>query len=113
MISAMISKKAPWLANWLVRHQHPSSRLLHYIGIPLTLPFVPLALAAAILGRSDLFWVGLGLGFIGYVLQFIGHVIEGNELGEVVMVKKWLGKPYCAVSPRYGGKWEGTPPNQR
>jgi hypothetical protein len=95
-----------WLANWLERHQHPVSRGLHYVGIPLTLPFIPLAVAAVALGRLDVFWWGLGLGFVGYLLQFVGHVIEGNELGEVVLVKKLLGKPYCAISPRYGGRWE-------
>lgn len=102
----MHTKPPPWLANWLERHQHPASRALHYIGIPLTLPFIPLAIAAIATGRVDLFWWGLGLGFLGYLLQFVGHVIEGNELGEVVLVKRLLGKPYCAISPRYGGGWE-------
>lgn len=104
---AMSTKPPPWLANWLERHQHPTSRLLHYVGIPLTLPFIPLVIAALATGQPHLFWWGLGLGFLGYLLQLIGHVIEGNELGEVVLVKRMLGKRYCAVSPRYGGGWEG------
>ncbi len=35
----------------------------------------------------------------GYVLQFIGHVIEGNDAGETVLVKKLLSKPYVSIAP--------------
>ncbi len=37
----------------------------------------------------------------GYVLQWIGHMIEGNDVGEWILVKKMLGRDYVAVSPRY------------
>jgi hypothetical protein len=39
----------------------------------------------------------------GYALQFIGHAVEGNDAGEVVLVKRWLGKPckeFGPLSPR-------------
>lgn len=39
------------------------------------------------------------LFFGGYALQFIGHAIEGNDPGEVVLVKRMLGLPYTAIAP--------------
>lgn len=33
----------------------------------------------------------------GYVLQFLGYVVEGNDAGEMILIKKLLGKPYRAV----------------
>ena len=44
---------------------------------------------------------------IGYGLQGLGHRLEGNDMGEVLLLKKRLGKPYLAVAPRYQ---TGTPP---
>lgn len=51
--------------------------------------------------RWDLWWRPTLLLVAGYLLQWIGHVIEGNDMGEVILVKKLLGKPYVAISPRY------------
>ncbi|MBK9127965.1 MAG: DUF962 domain-containing protein [Phycisphaerales bacterium] len=90
-----------WLANWLERHQHPVSRWLHYVGIPLTI------LACVVAGfqlhawRWDLWWRPVVLLGVGYLLQWVGHLLEGNDMGEVILVKKALGRPYVAVSPRY------------
>jgi hypothetical protein len=40
-------------------------------------------------------WLWALAAFVGgYVLQFVGHGIEGNDAGEVILVKKLLGKPY-------------------
>lgn len=95
-----------WLANWLERHQHPVSFWLHVPGIPLTVIAVVLALVQLIKAQSDpaywgLWWRPAGLFVLGYLLQYIGHVIEGNDMGEVVLIKKLLGRPYTAVAPRY------------
>lgn len=90
-----------WLANWFERHQHPVSLALHLIGIPMTIAFIPLAIVQLIDNRWDLWWRPAALFFGGYALQWIGHVIEGNDMGEVILVKKWLGKPFVAVAPRY------------
>ncbi len=38
-----------------------------------------------------------------YVLQWLGHRIEGNDMGEVIVIKRMLGRPYQAVAPRYAG----------
>jgi hypothetical protein len=90
-----------WLANWFERHQNPVSRGLHYVGIPLTLAACVVAGVQLYEWRWDLWWRPLGLLVVGYLLQWLGHILEGNDMGEVILVKKALGKPYVAVSPKY------------
>ncbi|MFG0335698.1 MAG: DUF962 domain-containing protein [Maioricimonas sp. JB049] len=83
-----------FLVNYYERHQHPANQLLHLIGLPVTF-VVPVILLVE--GRYLL----AALSFVaGYLLQFAGHAIEGNDAGEVILVKKLLGKPYVAVVPR-------------
>lgn len=93
-----------WLSNWLERHQNPASFWLHMVGIPMTIAAVALAGIQLSLWRWDLWWRPTLLLAGGYFLQWIGHVIEGNDMGEVILVKKLLGRPYVAVSPRYARK---------
>ena len=90
-----------WLANWLERHQNRASFWLHMVGIPLTMAACVLAIVQLTQGRWDLWWRPVLLLIAGYFLQWVGHAIEGNELGEVVLIKRMLGKPYVAISPRY------------
>ena len=90
-----------WWKRYLERHQHPACRILHIVGVPM----IPLALLLAAWQlaqwRWDLWWRPVGLLVLSYLLQWVGHRIEGNDLGEAVLVKKLLGRPYTAVSPRY------------
>ena len=90
-----------WLANWLERHQHPVSRWLHYVGIPLTILACVVAGVQLYGWRWDLWWRPVVLLGVGYLLQWVGHLLEGNDMGEVILVKKALGRSYVAVSPRY------------
>lgn len=95
------------LYHWLERHQHPFNRGIHLIGIPLALAGVVLFIA-----WWDQWYWGV-LAFVGgYLLQWIGHLVEGNDLGEWAGIKRLLGLPYVAVSPRWrksaGG--DGAPP---
>jgi len=99
----------------LERHQHPVSRVLHAVGIPL----LPLAGGLAgwqlVQSRWDLWYRPLVLIAVSYLLQWIGHRIEGNDLGEVIVFKRWLGRPYVAVSSRYrseGGDNRGNRESQ-
>jgi len=85
------------LANWRERHQHPFSFAIHLIGIPMTVAAFPFLLFGE-------WWWFAGLFVGGYALQFVGHAVEGNDAGEWVLVKRCLGLPYTAISPRYGGK---------
>ena len=52
-------------------------------------------------GAWSLWWRPAGLVVLSYVLQWVGHWIEGNDMGEVIVVRKWLRKPYVAISPRF------------
>ncbi len=49
----------------------------------------------------SLWWRPVGLVVLSYVLQWVGHRVEGNDMGELILAKKWVGKPYIAISPRY------------
>lgn len=55
--------------------------LLHVIGIPM----VVAGLVAMVLAWWKL---GIVLFVVGYALQFWGHAVEGNEVGEVTLLKK-------------------------
>jgi len=90
-----------WLDNWLARHRNPISFWLHMVGIPLTIAAIPLAIVQLRDGRWDLWWRPAALFVGGYALQWIGHLIEGNDMGELILFKKLRGKPYVAISPRY------------
>ena len=62
---------------------------------------IPLALVQLARDEWHLWWRPVALLAGGYLLQWIGHRIEGNDMGEVILVKKLLGRPYTAVSPKY------------
>lgn len=90
------------------------SRGLHYVGIPLAVAAVVLALVQLAQWRWDLWWRPAVLLTAGYLLQYVGHRLEGNDMGEVVLAKKLLGRPYVAVSPRYQPSdrtWPPAPPS--
>lgn len=94
MTSETKKRRMPrFLENWYERHQNPVSLGLHYVGIPMTVVAVGFLFA-------QYWWTGIILFVLGYVLQFIGHAIEGNDAGELIVFKKLLGKPYVAVVPR-------------
>jgi hypothetical protein len=38
---------------------------------------------------------------LGYALQFVGHLVEGNDMGEWVAIKRVLGLPYVSISSRW------------
>lgn len=90
-----------WLQGWLDRHQDRRSFALHMIGIPLTVAALVIAGVQLTEDRWDLWWRPTGMLFVGYVLQWIGHRLEGNTMGEVILIRKWRGRPYIAISPRF------------
>jgi hypothetical protein len=81
------------LANWRERHQHPVNFAVHLVGIPLTL------VGIVLLFVTDWYW-GAAAFALGYLLQFVGHQVEGNDVGELIPVKRALGLPVVAVVPR-------------
>src|SRR5262245_39350546 len=83
-----------WLAkvlrNWRERHRHPFNFAIHLLGIPLAVAGLVLFVA---LPWSLWYW-GVGAFVAGYLLQFVGHLVEGNDLGEWAGIKRMLGLPY-------------------
>src|SRR6185312_11368148 len=75
--------------NWLERHCNAFNFWIHMVGIPLAVAGLPLFFLA------PWYW---GAG--GYLLQWLGHCVEGNDVGEFIPLKKMLGLPYVAVVPR-------------
>lgn len=100
----MNRKRPGWLTSWRQRHQSRLSFWLHVVGIPLTILAVLLASVQLYHGRWDLWWRPALLLAAGYALQSLGHLHEGNDMGEVVLLKRLLGRPYVAVSRRYPKK---------
>ena len=82
------------LRNWRKRHRHPFNFWIHLVGIPLAVAGVVLFF------MTDWYW-GLAAFVVGYVLQYVGHLVEGNDLGEWAGIKRLLGLPCVSISPRY------------
>ena len=100
-IGVVRSTRPVWLKKWLERHQSGLSLTLHLIGIPAVAAALLLGLVQLLTWRWDLWWRPALLFVAGYVLQCLGHVWEGNDMGEVILVKRLLGRPYIAISSRY------------
>ena len=65
-----------WIAQYSLSHQHPFNRFCHTVGIPLIALSLPLfAVAVPVRG----FWpVPTALFVAGWVMQFLGHAVEGK-----------------------------------
>ncbi|GJM25224.1 MAG: hypothetical protein DHS20C16_16390 [Phycisphaerae bacterium] len=88
------------VSNWLERHRHRASLWLHAIGIPMLVFGLVLGGWQLLYGMWGLWWRPVGLITVSYILQWIGHRIEGNDMGEIILIKKLLGMPYIAVVDR-------------
>ena len=65
-----------WVTEYSHSHQHPVNRLCHTIGIPLIAGSVLILLASIFV--DGLWRIGLALFLLGWILQFIGHYVEGK-----------------------------------
>jgi len=65
-----------WVARYAQSHQHPVNRICHTIGIPMIV--LAIVLAPIAFAVSGLWWLALALFVGGWVLQFIGHAVEGK-----------------------------------
>lgn len=62
---------ASFIENYKAKHQHPMNRLTHNIGIPMIV-------VSLVLVFFNWRWA-LALFVVGWILQFLGHFIEGNQ----------------------------------
>jgi uncharacterized membrane protein YGL010W len=46
-----------------------------------------------------LFLLALALFVGGYLVQFLGHALEGTDPGEVIVLKRKLGWSYVDIAP--------------
>ena len=95
--------------NWRLRHRLPVNFWLHMLGIPLAVTGVVLLIAWPL---EDWYW-GVSAIVVGYVLQYIGHSAEGNDVGEWAGIKRLLGLPYVSISPRWQQPQDNSPPAQQ
>lgn len=80
--------------NWLLRHQNRWNFSIHMVGIPLAL--------GGLLAFALVPWpYALGCFLLGYFLQWVGHQIEGNDVGELIPIKRALGRPVVSIAPQY------------
>jgi hypothetical protein len=86
------------LRNWLERHRHPFNFWIHLIGIPMAVAGLFL-LCAGWYWDIPWYW-GVGGLVLGYLLQYAGHRVEGNDVGEWAAIKRLLGLPYVSIGPR-------------
>lgn len=70
------------------------------VGIPVAFAGIPLLFVAD-------WWVGAAAIGGGYLLQWVGHRIEGNDVGELIPLKRLLGLPVVSIAPRFQSP---TPP---
>jgi hypothetical protein len=78
--------------HWIPRHRHPVNYWLHMLGIPAAL------LGILLLPVLPWEWC-LGLFLGGYFVQWVGHKIEGNDVGELIPIKRALGLRVVAIAP--------------
>lgn len=89
------------LSGWRERHRLPFNFYIHLIGIPL-------AVCGVVLLFFQPWYWGVGAIVLGYLLQWIGHLAEGNDVGEWAAIKRLLGLPYVGIAPR----WNPEDPNR-
>jgi uncharacterized membrane protein YGL010W len=66
-----VSMPTSFMDNYKAKHRHPLNKLTHNIGIPLIVVSLPLFFFS---------WRwALALFVVGWIFQFVGHAIEGNQ----------------------------------
>ncbi len=77
----LFSKLKEFAVDYAQRHSHPLNLFWHILG-------VPLAFFGLYKFLTGSFLLGIGLLFFGYLFQYLGHRAQGNEVGEVILIKK-------------------------
>ena len=65
-----------WVSEYSQSHQNPVNRLCHTVGIPLIAGSILLFVASIFI--DGLWPYALAAFVVGWVLQFVGHFVEGK-----------------------------------
>lgn len=65
-----------WIAQYSQSHTNPANRLCHTIGIPMIVVALALFVVSTFVAHLWILAAALFVG--GWVLQFVGHAIEGK-----------------------------------
>jgi hypothetical protein len=79
--------------DYMRRHRHPVNAALHIVGVPAAFYGFWLLLKSLISPASPRtqgtnLLTGILCVIFGYLLQYLGHRSQGNEVGEVILIKK-------------------------
>ena len=74
-----------FLIDYFQRHAHPINAVLHIIGVPAAFT----GLLFLCIGQWE---KGLALLTLGYFFQYLGHEAQGNEVGEITLIRKIMSK---------------------
>lgn len=79
-------KRIRWfIRDYVERHAHPLNAALHLLGVPAAVYGLVRLLGGAV-------WSGLAWIALGYLLQWLGHRAQGNEVGEWMLIKSLAGR---------------------
>lgn len=70
-----------FVIDYCGRHKHPVNAFLHIFGVPIAF----YGFAMLLFGK---FLLAVSCIILGYFLQWLGHRAQGNEVGEVILIKK-------------------------
>ncbi len=73
-------KTKDFLVDYCHRHAHPVNAALHIFGVPMAF----YGMFKLVTGKPR---SGSVLLFSGYLFQYLGHRAQGNEVGEVTLIK--------------------------
>lgn len=74
-----------FLVDYCQRHAHPINAVLHIIGVPAAFT----GIYFLCVGQLE---KGLALLTLGYFFQYLGHEAQGNEVGEITLIKNIMRK---------------------
>ena len=69
-----------FIIDYCQRHAHPVNAVLHIVGVPA----VFIGIYFLFTGK---FLLAIVLIVVGYLFQYLGHQAQGNEVGEVTLLK--------------------------
>jgi uncharacterized membrane protein YGL010W len=92
---------APIVEDWYHRHRQPVNFVVHLVGIPPTILGVLLVPVWLALASVSLFLFALALFVGGYLLQFLGHIVDGSEPGELAYLRKRFARSRFGTQVRF------------